>query len=411
METALKSRKGNLFFTLMCCLVYFTSYVTRINFGAAVLEIQGSLNVTSTVAGTALTASFITYGLGQLLSGVLGDKISPRLLMFIGLSVTSGCNILVSLMSDIVPIIIIWGINGLAQAFLWPPLVRIMAERLEGEHYQKCCAYVTMASSLATILMYLIVPGCILLWDWRMVFVLSGSFGFVIAIVWLFASKSFTSAENSKKIVKAEAKEASHENAYSVWKIVKFTWLPLVMLVISLQGLLRDGITTWMPTYISDIFKLDSASAIFTSVILPIFTIISIYVTRLMCKKFKSEIKFASWILVMAVVCGIVLMVFYKTNLIVSVIAMSLITSCMHGINLLLIGNLPVKFLKFGKISTVSGLLNSCTYIGSAVSTYVIAGVSEAFGWDVTIISWIAISAAAFIICRLAFMGNKEFYE
>ena len=113
----------------------------------------------------------------------------------------------------------------------------------------------------------------------------------------------------------------------------------------------------------------------------------------------------------MAVVCGIVLMVFYRTNLIVSVIAMSLITSCMHGINLLLIGNLPVKFLKFGKISTVSGLLNSCTYIGSAVSTYVIAGVSEAFGWDVTIISLIAISAAAFIICRLAFMGNKEFYE
>ncbi|MBE6731298.1 MAG: MFS transporter [Ruminococcaceae bacterium] len=411
METALKSRKSNLFFTIMCCLVYFTSYVTRINFGAAVLEISNSLQTPDTVIGTALTASFITYGFGQLISGVMGDKISPRLLIFIGVCVTSGCNLLVSMMQDVLPIIIIWGINGFAQAFLWPPLVRIMAERLEGEHYQKCCAYVNMAASLATILMYLIVPGCIVMWNWRAVFILSGSFGFIMAIVWLLTSKGFTS-NNALKVTKAVNKEHPvPEEHRSVWEIMGTTWLPLVMLVIALQGLLRDGITTWMPTYISDIFKLDSASAIFTSVILPIFTIISLYVTRLMCKKFKSEVSFASWIWVGAVVCGGLLMVFYKTNLIVSVIVMSLITSCMHGVNLLLIGNLPVKFLKFGKISTVSGLLNSCTYIGSAFSTYVIAGVSEAFGWDVTIISWIIISAAAFVLLRIVFMGKKKFYE
>ena len=410
METALKSRKGNLFFTMMCCLVYFTSYVTRINFGAAVLEISSSLQVENTVIGTALTASFITYGFGQLISGVMGDKISPRLLIFIGVCVTSGCNLLVSVMHEVVPIIVLWGINGLAQAFLWPPLVRIMAERLEGEHYRKCCAYVNMAASFATILMYLIVPGCIVMWNWRAVFILSGSFGFVMAFVWLFSSKGFKTQENAKE-AKAETKENTiTQNSASIWGIMKATWLPMVMLVIALQGLLRDGITTWMPTYISDIFKLDSASAIFTSIILPIFTIISLYVTRILCKKFKSEMKFASWMWVLALACGLLLIVFYKSNLIVSVIVMSLLTSCMHGVNLLLIGNLPVKFLKFGKISTVSGLLNSCTYIGSAFSTYVIAGVSEAFGWDVTIISWIAIAALAFVLCRMVFSGKKDFY-
>ena len=45
--------------TYLFAFIYFASYVTRINFGAAVLEISSSLQVENTVIGTALTADGI----------------------------------------------------------------------------------------------------------------------------------------------------------------------------------------------------------------------------------------------------------------------------------------------------------------------------------------------------------------
>jgi len=78
---------------------------------------------------------------------------------------------------------------------------------------------------------------------------------------------------------------------------------------------------------------------------------------------------------------------------------MAVITGCMHGVNLMLIGNLPAYFARYGKVSTVSGLLNACTYIGSALSTYGFAALSERFGWGFTIASWALIAGGGMVIC------------
>ena len=56
-------------------VIYFISYLTRLNFNAVIAEIV-SLGVVSKVdAGLIGTALFVAYGAGQLVSGVLGDKI------------------------------------------------------------------------------------------------------------------------------------------------------------------------------------------------------------------------------------------------------------------------------------------------------------------------------------------------
>ena len=80
---------------------------------------------------------------------------------------------------------------------------------------------------------------------------------------------------------------------------------------------------------------------------------------------------------------------------------MAVITGCMHGVNLMLIGNLPAYFAKYGKVSTVSGLLNACTYIGSALSTYGFAALSDRFGWGFTIAGWAVIAGCGMVICLL----------
>lgn len=54
-----------------------------------------------------------------------------------GLGVTSVMNLLMAFCRQPALMLGIWCVNGLAQAFLWPPLVRLMSELFSGELYEK----------------------------------------------------------------------------------------------------------------------------------------------------------------------------------------------------------------------------------------------------------------------------------
>ena len=54
---------------------------------------------------------------------------------------------------------------------------------------------------------------------------------------------------------------------------------------------------------------------------------------------------------------------------------------------------IPLYFAKSGKSASATGVLNSFTYLGSAVSSYGIGAISGAMGWNFTIWVWIGIAA------------------
>ena len=84
---------------------------------------------------------------------------------------------------------------------------------------------------------------------------------------------------------------------------------------------------------------------------------------------------------------------------VVSIVLFALLIGCMHSVNLILVCMLPNFFQHTGKVSTASGVLNSCTYIGSAASTYGIALLSDMLGWGATILIWIGIAGVGTAIC------------
>ena len=108
---------------LLFALTYMVSYMTRINFGAVISAIVEQTGMTKTMLSYAVTGSAITYGLGQILCGYIGDRISPKRLVFIGLLTTVCMNLLIPLCRNNVQMTVVWCINGLAQACMWPPKV------------------------------------------------------------------------------------------------------------------------------------------------------------------------------------------------------------------------------------------------------------------------------------------------
>ena len=71
----------------------------------------------------------------------------------------------------------------------------------------------------------------------------------------------------------------------------------------------------------------------------------------------------------------------------------------MHGVNWIMTYIMPLKFKKYGKISFISGLLNSFTYVASSISVYAIAIFSEHSGWSATLLMWSGIAFVGMAIC------------
>ncbi len=382
-------------YALLFTIVYFVSYLTRVNFGGVVSEVVRDTGMSRSLLSMALTGSFITYGAGQLVSGVLGDKFSPKKLITIGLCVSSLMNLCIPLCSNHIQMTVVWCMNGFAQSFMWPPLVKLMTMHFSGDAYKSASVKVAWGSSLGTVAVYLFSPVLISLWSWRAVFVGAAICGIVMIVFW----NLLCSEGNPVPVI---SKEKTNRSDKKNNKYVFSAAMLCIMFAIMLQGMLRDGVTTWMPSFISETYNLSSVIGILTGVAMPLFSVISIAAaSRLYRKYFSNPVLCSGVIFTVAAVSALGLVVFNGSTAACSVFFAAVLTGCMHGINLILNGMIPPYFKKYGNVSTVSGILNACAYIGSASSTYGIVVLAEKFGWSFTLKVWFGIAVLGSVACYL----------
>ena len=81
----------------------------------------------------------------------------------------------------------------------------------------------------------------------------------------------------------------------------------------------------------------------------------------------------------------------------------------MHGTNLMLIAIAPKRFKSSGRVSTYSGVMNACTYVGAAISTYAFAAIATGIGWDFVIGLWIGVAFIGCALCLIALPKWKKF--
>lgn len=386
----LEDRKKIRAFVFLFAAAYMVSYITRTNFGAIISEMQTQTKIPKKLLSMSITGSFITYGAGQLVSGILGDKISPKKLVLMGIALTVCMNLLIPLCKGPYQMLAVWSVNGFAQSFMWPPIVKIMTAALSEEDYKNAVSKVSWGGSAGTILVYLLSPVLISAFHWKAVFFGAAAVGFVMIFLWIrFAP---------------DVKPQPRKQETAEHKLVKFLTpvLLCILVAIVLQGMLRDGVTTWMPTYIADTYRLSNASSILTGVVLPIFSILCLQVaTVLYTKKFTNPVSCAGIFFGAGAIAALVLRFSAGQAAVVSVLMFAILTGCMHGANLMLVCMVPAYFRNTGKVATISGVLNAATYVGSAIFTYGVAVLSEALGWNATILIWLAIAASGTLLCLL----------
>lgn len=382
----------------LCCAVYFTSYLTRKCYDASILAICDDTGLARTVAGLASMAAVALYGSGQFATGFLADKFDPRRIIFSALLITALCNATMPLAIGCVPAMVsLWAVNGFAQAMFWPPLVKIVAVNLPQERFKSAIFWISVSCNVAIVVVFLLVSGCVHFVGWKTSFAVTTALALAVAALWSCNIRRL--APCSKRADGGTPVRDGGKTGTPLRNLVFLAGLVPIMAAIACQGVLRDGIEVWAPSIVKDQYGLSTSGSIFSVVLLPVFAVGSMVAARAMRRVVGDEVKTSLVLFAIALGCAVFLFASNGSSLMPGLPVIALLSACMHGANLMLIGELPGRFARYGCVGTVSGLLNAFTYVGAAASIYGFAAIHQHFsGWRPVFALWIGVLSVGVVL-------------
>lgn len=404
-EYVLEERKlGRLLFAAGF-LVYMSSYVGRTNFSAALAAMVAESVLTKSQGGLIGSVFFFAYGACQVLWGFVGDRVSPFRMIGAGMLMASCANLVMPFCTGSYALMaVVWGINGISQSMLWSPILRIFSGVLPKSMRAKACLNISASIPAGTILTYLLATAVIRYSDWRYVFTFAGV---VLALVLVFFAAVYMKIRPALHIQKVSLSTRAGDDAHasSVKLLPLFVTSGLIFATVPtvLHGALKEGITVWVPTMLSECYPLSTSFSVFLTLALPLINLTGVYIITPVYKRLmkKNELSTAAVCLLFSVPLLLLLTFMSKLPAVVSVILMGSVTTAMHAYNYMLITLVPVRFSSLGKTASVTGILNACAYAGCALSSYGFGAVAENTSWRITVFLWLIIAASGGVICLI----------
>lgn len=389
-------------------LAYAASYFIRSCYAATIASIVGEGVYDKGEVGLIGTAFFICYGIGQLISGLIGDKVNPFGMIIFGSAAGAVSCFSMAFADSLVLMLAIWAANGFFQSMLWSPILRVFSQTIDKSLQKKAILNISLSLPVGTIFAYLASTVIIKYFSWQYVFICGGicvlaAAAFVIFTM-LYIKKDITVSKVT--IDKAGKGESNYKSEKGFFSLALVSGLLIIILPSFLHGMMRDGITNWVPTMITELYGVSPSFSVFITIALPVFNAFGAYAVVPLYKKLgENEMKTAG-VTGMIALFPLCLMLFTnKLPVFFIIILLALTTSIMYALNYLIISLVPVRFSDYSCTSSVSGILNSAAHLGCALSSYGFGAVSERAGWNAVIIIWIA---SAFLTVAFSFLSNTR---
>lgn len=88
--------------------------------------------------------------------------------------------------------------------------------------------------------------------------------------------------------VSEERREAA---PLSLWQIVAMSGLLVVGLALMSDGLLKDGVSMWIPTYLTEQFGLAASDAALATTVMPLLNMLGVFLTDRLVRVFRDELR------------------------------------------------------------------------------------------------------------------------
>ena len=180
-----------------CWTAYFCSYLGRLNFSSATLDMMNAGLVTTAAAGLINTAYFTAYGIGSFINGLAGDRFSPKAMIAAGLGLSGAANALMPMVAHTDFLALVWAVNGWAQAMVWAPMLRMFALLLTDRDKISFSVNIVSSQVGGTLASLLLAAATSWLIGWEGVFTVPAFILLAASAGWLLFFDNLTGAQTS----------------------------------------------------------------------------------------------------------------------------------------------------------------------------------------------------------------------
>ncbi len=353
------------------CATYGLLYLGRVNISVVLPLLAIELDVSRAQIGILGTVFFWTYGLGNFINGQLGSQVNPVRLVAFGLLVTALVNLVFGFQTSLVLMLALWAVNGFAQSTGWPPMLRILTERLNTGQIKRASTLLPFSYVIGTMVTWSLLGAIAIGDNWRLAFWLPGLVLLLTASLWLKAGLATPRAATSAFRLSAILPEARG--------------VAFALVVSALAGFVRNGSLIWLPTYILDseliVDSLVGAVAAITQVVaIPGLWLAHRRVAR------THQVLATAVLMLGAAGCAFLLLAPATGALSLALLCLAMMI--LGGGFGLVTSSMPLILAQPGRASSIAGTLNMMATIAGGLAGFSIGGLVDAGGWSAVFGLW-----------------------
>lgn len=376
--------------------MYAVVYMTKNVFSSAMATIVEEGFMTKSQTGLINAVFWFVYAPFQILGGFAADKYSPYKLVLIGLSGGLISNIIIYLNQSYPVIMAAWSFNALAQFGLWPGVFKVVSTQTAPRVRGGAVFWLLFSTSVG-LGMSMLAAYFVKYWQQN----------FIVSIVILFVTiVSFIILYSylEKKMVVKESDEirSEKETKKSPMKpLILSSGLIVFLIVCLLRVAIDNGIKMMTPVMIMESYEnIPAAIATRMSTVLVIFSAIGILIAGFMKSNITGNEPKAQ-IILMGISVPVLLLVCFvgKIHYLWVLAALSIAVALIHGAAPFGQSYVALRFEKYGRIGTVSGILNATASVGNILASYVFAKMAELMPWRMVTASWLLVILVCILFC------------
>jgi MFS family permease len=254
----------------LLCLMYFITYVDRVNVGTAAPIIKAELKLSNTDLGLIFSAFAYPYAVFQIVGGLLADKRGPRRMLLICGLIWAGATALTGLAGGVLSLFLFRFALGFGEGATFPTATRAMQSWVPAEERGFAQGITHAFARLGNAITPPLVVALMALLTWRGSFVALGLVSFVWVVVWYWyyrddprQHKGIT-AEELARLPVGDVKQGVQKPPIP-WKRLVLRMWP-VTLTYFCYGWSLWLYLNWLPSFFKEGYQLDiKNSALFAS--------------------------------------------------------------------------------------------------------------------------------------------------
>lgn len=400
------SRRKQMMLIWLCNIAYIAVYVGRYSYNANINVLIDTYGITRAEAGLVGTVFFFSYGVSQFIHSIFCKHYSGRYMIPFALFCVAAVNGAMLLDPPFAAMKYLWMISGLTQSMVWPITMRIWGEYLDTDMTSKASFLASVPLPVGTVIAYCS-SALFTLIDFR-----HGSFWLAliipaaVAVLWLVSYDKLI-PDGGRKAVSVQGPHPSRKRVSLGGALLGVLILSGILMAIN--GFVRDGLNTWTPTLLKEMFKLSDGSSIILTLVLPLFGIFgSAIAVRVHSRLHDFRALGALFCLLMTVSLGSLLFCLHMDLAVPTVVLLGTISCLVYSISATFGHIVPLSFRDHIDSGLLSGIINACSYVGSTISAYGLGAVADGKGWNtVVLIMLIAVSFAS-VLALTSLLRKKK---